>query len=235
MGTSGRREVTAEKLAQILALSEQGKTQVMISKIVDLSPVTVCRVLRKHDQRVYNELAKSHAAERGRQHLLLQRMFRETWDEWRRSKEPFVNHRVSKPNIVFGTFGKPETVRTESTVKSRTGNPTYIEELLKILEQQRSLLMLDRFGRRDEKANPAAGDRDVTAALEELERIEQAMRAKQGDGQPQAPPETPDEDGGQDDDDRGPGGDPGGQGPGHGGSEPDPPKLGSFDPGRTGW
>jgi hypothetical protein len=191
MGTPGKRQVTADILERILRLSDEGKTQVMISKEVGLSPVTVCRVLRKHDLRLYEQLAKSHAAERGRQLKLLHRMFRETWDEWERSKAPLIEHKASKPTVVFGAFGKPETIRAECTEKTRTGDPAYIDQLLKILAQQREVLMMNKVAKRDEKENPGAGDHDVTRALEELEALERKIRGEQ--------PQTPGAAGGHDD------------------------------------
>jgi hypothetical protein len=155
--------------------------QEKIANLLGYRRETICRLIGRHYQRVYAQMAKSHAAERGRQLKLLHRMFRETWDEWQRSKEPFVDHRVSKPTTIFGAFGKPETVRAERIEKSRTGNPAYIDQLIAILVQQREVLMMDRVPKRDGKTNPGAGDADVTAALAELEALEQKIRGGGGD------------------------------------------------------
>jgi hypothetical protein len=175
------KKIPADVAKRAVELDGQGMPQEKIANLLGYRRETICRLIGRHYQRVYAQMAKSHAAERGRQLKWLHRMFRETWDEWQRSKAPFVGHRVSKPAIIFGAFGKPETVRAERTEKSRTGDPAYIDQLLKILAQQREVLMMNKVGKRDQKENSGAGDDDVTKALCELEALERKIRSGGGE------------------------------------------------------
>jgi len=201
--------ISPESVAEIIRLNEQGFTHLEIRARLGIGHTTICNALKKHHERVYEALVESHVAERGRQLKWLHKMFRECWEEWNRSKGQQTTKKVSsEKNLLPGTKNQTSTIeRSEIQIKDGLGNPAYVDRMNAILGAIREVLMLDKTPRRDEEANPGAGDHDVTKALEDLERIEQAMRQSGGlpakpQGQGQASRHDDDDDDDQDDDDR---------------------------------
>jgi hypothetical protein len=177
------RKLAPEVVAEIIKLNEQGFTHIEIRGKLGIGTNSITRSLHKHHERVYEALAQSHVAERGRQLKWLMRMFRETWEEWERSKGKQTTQKVTREKPVGGDPKKgPGIERSEVQIKDGLGNPAYVDRCNAILGAIREVMMMDKTAKRDEQENPGAGDRDVTRALEELERIEQTMRGRAGTG-----------------------------------------------------
>jgi hypothetical protein len=164
---------------EILRLEREGWQQWEIGAKVGVSRVSVCKFLSRHNGRLYDVLVRKHAAERGRQLKKLFWMFREATEEWEKSKRPAVTVRVGKSKA--GKNGAAaESGWAERITATRCGNPEFLSRMLEILATIREVLMMPKTPRRDEKSNPAAGDWDVTQALQEIAVLARTLEAEDG-------------------------------------------------------
>jgi hypothetical protein len=169
------KRFSPELVSRVIKMNEQAFLQYEIAGQLGIGLTSVTKILKKHNERVYESLVKSHVAERGRQLKLLGWMFRECMLEWERSKktQTRTTKTVEEGKGVKG--GKAAKVAVEE--RESLGNVNYIDRMQAILGAMREVLLMDKFARRDEGENPGAGDHDVTKALEDIARIAESVRA----------------------------------------------------------
>jgi lambda repressor-like predicted transcriptional regulator len=120
----------AADAATIAALRLQGWMQADIAREVGLSPATVKRELRKLETQWREQASEDLAAVKARELMKLERMEREAFRQWERSKR--AHRKVVKDG---------ETTRKEVT--GQTGDPRYLQTVVTIMDRRNRLLGLD--------------------------------------------------------------------------------------------
>jgi hypothetical protein len=170
------KKLPPETLRKAIDLEAQLWTHARIAEDLGIARETVTRYLSKHRHRVYDKLAARHSAIRAKQAAQLEHMADEAYQGWERSKFDAVTVKVTTGGEVEGDGPK-----TERTIKSRSGDNSYLSEARALLVEVRKTL-----GIKDsvlaETGWPAVGSDKVTAALETIQRIEDARRAAKDAG-----------------------------------------------------
>jgi predicted transcriptional regulator len=124
-------------MARVLALHEQGYTQEVIAKELDVSQAAVSKILQRADARAAATLEPQLAARRMRQIRMLEHLSREGRSAFERSKQGRIRKRQRQAT---GESGAP--VVTQEVVIDEQPDPRWLDEARKSEEALNELLGL---------------------------------------------------------------------------------------------
>ena len=140
---------------QVADLYLQSWTQAQIADHLGVSQTTICDDL-KQVRKQWRESAVRRLRPGAEEELLkLERIEREAWAAWERSK---------KPSQAATTSGEPGDQKTRRQMKDRYGDPRFLEQVNKCIASRRALLGLDALGASagatalEQRPGPASAD-----------------------------------------------------------------------------
>jgi hypothetical protein len=119
---------------QVADLYLQGKTQMEISEVVGVGQPTVSSDLKRIQAQWRESSVRDFDLARELELRKIDRIEREAWAAWERSK---------KPSQSATTSDDPNQRRTRRQVKNQNGDPRFLEQVNKCIASRRALLGLD--------------------------------------------------------------------------------------------
>jgi hypothetical protein len=118
-------------VATAIDLHAQGWSQRRVAQHLGVHERTLSRHLCRRNREAFDRMAEDVVAEKGRQIACLDQIASELYRAWEKSKENACTVKTT-------TVG--ERVRQEVTIKTQNGNPVFLSEIRKTLEQIRNIL-----------------------------------------------------------------------------------------------
>jgi hypothetical protein len=175
------KKIPAEIAERAIRMDNDGVPQWEIGARLGYQRETICRLIARHNQRVYDALTKSHVAERARQFKLLGWMWREAREEWLRSKKDQTRRKLSRGSALPKNGN---VVHAEVEIRDGLGDPAFLDRMNAILGAMRVVLMLEEPPKRGKRTTPATGDDsagfDVEAALKLVAEMARETGAEAG-------------------------------------------------------
>lgn len=183
------RPIPPEVRAQIIDLQSKSKSYREIARILGIAVNTVCKYVRRHNQRALEKLEAEIASEKYRQYLVLRDVEGEARSEWERSKKDAQTIKQTVGEVP-GKDGAPvEVEKTETTIKGQCANPAYLAEIRAALADIRKLMAMEGGSQdpeidysalsvEDLAALGASLDEGGTQALKMARKLEAAQKAK---------------------------------------------------------
>ena len=129
------RKVAINKRRELVAdLYLQGKTQMEISEVVGVKQPTVSADLRKIQKQWRESAVRDFDLAREVEIQKIDRIEREAWAAWERSK---------LPSQAATTTGDEHDRKTRRHVRNQYGDPRFLEQVNKCIASRRALLGLD--------------------------------------------------------------------------------------------
>ncbi len=132
--TPKQKAVIARRREQVAEMCARGATQCEIAEALDVSQPTVCLDIKAIHKNWRESAIFDYDTAVGRDLLKLEHMEREAWKAWERSQKP------SQSAIVRGPGPSGDSAKT---VRSRDGDPRFLEVIFKCSASRRALLGLD--------------------------------------------------------------------------------------------
>jgi hypothetical protein len=123
-----------QRRQRVADLYVQGWTQMQICEAVGISQPTVCDDLKRIRQEWRDSAIRNFDEARDRELQKLDRLEREAWDAWERSKKP------QQSAVVHEQSGQQTT---HKTLHNRVGDPPFLDQISRCIAQRRALLGLD--------------------------------------------------------------------------------------------
>ena len=184
-----------ERRKSIAELALKGWTQAAIAEQLGVSQATVSLDLQHIIEEWKDAGLKYVEHARGIELVRLQRIEREAWGGWERSQKP------TQTAVMDGDAGaNPNSGKARRTIKNQTGDPRFLDLILRSSAQRRSLLGLDATpadGTSDEQATPDIQRDAVLRIFGELRHREPATPTGAGPGDEQPGPIRTDSEPGQ--------------------------------------
>lgn len=155
MAVSRQRQLQIDKRRlQVAELALKGCRQIEIAERLGVAQATVSLDLKRLRAKWQASAAADIQRVIARQFDKLALIEREAWDAWERSKQP------SHVSVVY-RGGEHEPTKMRQTLKHPTGDPRYLEQLLKCLAATRELIGL---GGSKQQPGAAARSDEITLA-----------------------------------------------------------------------
>jgi hypothetical protein len=113
----------------------QSWTQMAIAQELGMAQATVCTDLKKIRKEWRESRIRDFDEAVARELEKIDRLEREAWEAWKRSREPLESTRV----VSDGAGGK----KAQKVVRQRDGDPRFLEQIHKCIATRRALLGLD--------------------------------------------------------------------------------------------
>ncbi|HUE74826.1 MAG TPA: hypothetical protein VMP01_28420 [Pirellulaceae bacterium] len=125
---------TAQRREKVADLYLQGHKQMAIAEMLGVGQGTICEDLKRVRQEWLESSVRNFDVAKEKELQKLDRVEREAWAEWDRSKQPAQSAVVT---------GEDANKRTTKSVKNQTGDPRYLDVIHKCIAQRRAILGLD--------------------------------------------------------------------------------------------
>ncbi len=135
--TPKQKAVIARRREQVAEMCARGATQCEIAEALDVSQPTVCLDIKAIHKNWRESAIFDYDTAVGRELLKLEHMEREAWKAWERSQKP------SQSAVVHEGNGNGNGGQTAKTLRSRDGDPRFLEVIFKCSASRRALLGLD--------------------------------------------------------------------------------------------
>lgn len=136
----------------------KGIPQYKMGEVLDISPATVSRELKKIRQMWVEQTVTNFSEIKAMELAKIEAVEREAWAAWERSQEEFVKVSTSK----VGKEGKEETITITKT--QQVGDGKFLALMLKCIAQRCAIFGVDTPGKLDWKKELPSG-----IAVEEME------------------------------------------------------------------
>jgi len=140
---------------QALQMHLEGQSQHSIAAALDVTQAAVSKILKRIEERLHADLARSYERQRARQLLRLEHLYAVAMKAWQQSVSTESIRRRQRKSDGSGGTGTVAEIVSESAA----GDPRYLEQGRRVLEDLRNLLGLDA---------PRAMALDVTAPYQSL-------------------------------------------------------------------
>jgi hypothetical protein len=132
--SKNQKAALTRRREQVADLYVQGWRQVAIARHLGVSQPTISQDLRAIQRQWRESAIRDFDVLRERELQKLDRLEREAWDAWERSKKP-------AQSAVINISG--DSQRTQKRVEEQIGDPRYLEQVQKCIAARRALLGLD--------------------------------------------------------------------------------------------
>lgn len=155
---------------QIVKLLEEGRTTRDIAAEIGISQPGVVKAMRRIEARVLDEMSDTVQTTKARQLIRLERIYREAFEQWARSKTDRTTRIRKQVDTSDGPRNAAEVKTTDGL-----GDPRFLAEARGALADQRKILGLDRTVVEHEMAKPDRPAEHLTDAELDAQIIQLAM------------------------------------------------------------
>lgn len=173
MHKNQRAVVTGQRRADVARLYLTGIPQSEIARQLDCNQATVSRDLSALRTEWLQSALRDFDAHRAQELARIDEVEREAWDGWRGSREDAIT--------LMEEEGGKDGGRTRRTVVGQAGDPRFLDQVQKCIQQRRELLGLDA-PKRTEVSGPAGGPIGLARQLSDEELMEIIQRHGESDG-----------------------------------------------------